>query len=222
MSDFKRCLIVFVKEPKKGFVKTRLATVLGEDTSLFLYKAFIKDTLSIARSVEAEIKILAYESFSKNPVYLSEISTGFNLYEQEGSDLGERMSSAFEYAQRQGSLSTVIIGSDSPTLPAHFIEDAFEKLVKADVVIGPSHDGGYYLIGVSGSPEGLFKDVVWSSSNVFKKTLDNAEYMEKEVALLKSWYDIDTIDDLKVLKEDVHAKESNTALFTKEALCSIV
>ncbi len=213
-----RCLIIFAKEPIRGRVKTRLAKTLGEESILSLYKAFIKDTLLIAKSVKAEKKILAYESFGGAPEYLNEISEGFSLYEQKGCDLGERMSNAFDYAQKLGSSSTVIIGSDSPTLPAHFIEEAFEKLGKANVVFGPSNDGGYYLIGVAGCCDGLFEDVVWSSEDVLKKTFHNAEYMEKTVSFLKSWYDIDVIDDLKVLKEDICAKESNGALFTKKAL----
>lgn len=213
----KRCLFIFAKEPEKGRVKTRLAGYLGEEASLVLYKAFIQDTIDIVRRVQAEEKVLAYEAGSDEPVYLRERAEGFNFYHQNGKDLGERMGNAFRYARDRGFGRTVIIGSDAPTLPAELIDEAFRKLRSNDLVLGPSRDGGYYLIGARGWCPALFDNVVWSSDHVLGTTVYNAEKANHKVQLLDPWYDIDTPDDLDRLREEL-TKRSDAARNTRKAL----
>lgn len=210
------CLIVFAKEPQKGRVKTRLAEHLGEDKSLSLYKALLKDTLNLVRRVKADKKILVYESFCEEPKFLRNIAGDFSFYSQEGNDLGERMHNALVYTKKLGALKSVIVGSDSPTLPPLFIEEAFNKLDKFDIVIGPTNDGGYYLVGLKDPCIELFRDVVWSSDTVLDTTVSNAQRLGKSIDILNSWYDIDTIDDFESLRQNVLKYDNDTASYTRD------
>ncbi len=193
------CLIIFAKEPELGRVKTRLGTLLSAQDCLGLYKAFLKDTSALVGRVDCPLKILAYDVWQKQPRYLKKIFPQCIFYRQKGKNLGERMHQAFQYAQKFGARGTVIIGSDAPTLPAEYIKQAFKRLSKKDVVLGPSYDGGYYLIGVNAPCQNLFKDVAWSCDQVLKTTLQNAESLGKRVCLLKKWWDIDDAEGLKSL-----------------------
>ncbi len=217
----KRILIVFAKEPEMGKVKTRLGTCFSESQLLKLYKAFLKDTLDIAKKVRCEEKILAFSS-TKEPQYLKKVAAGFKFYRQKGRNLGDRMHDAFVYAQKNDSNKTVIIGSDSPALPFGTLQKAFQKLDRCDLVLGPSADGGYYLIGLREPCFGLFKGVKWSSSRVLRDTLRRAEKFGKKVWLLERWYDIDEPDALARLKRYLEKKENRgVARATKKFLDSV-
>jgi rSAM/selenodomain-associated transferase 1 len=210
------CLIIFAKEPQKGRVKTRLAEHLGDDKSLALYKALLKDTLNLVRRVEVDKKILAYESFHEDPKFLRNIAGDFSFYNQEGHDLGERMHNAFGRTKKLGALKSIIVGSDAPTLPPSFIKEAFNKLDKFDIVIGPTNDGGYYLVGLKDPCIELFQDVVWSSDTVLDTTVSNAERLGKSIDILNSWYDIDTIDDFESLRQNVLKYNNDIASHTRD------
>lgn len=218
-----RTLIVFAKEPLPGAVKTRLKSCFPETDLTRLYKAFIKDTLAIAHKTRNTKMILAFSSIRTpplrlypstielisgmckitKPLYLESVGAGFELIEQKGRTLGDRMHNAFVYAHNNKSNKTVIIGTDSPTLPADMIEKAFRALSRKDVVIGPSVDGGYYLIGLKAPCAEIFNGVRWSSASVLKKTLDNAQSLGKTTALLEEWYDVDDRLSLKRLQDDL-------------------
>lgn len=202
----KNCLIVFAKEPKKRRVKTRLNR-LSEDERLNLYKAFLKDTVALAKSIKRNKRILAYDSKS-HPVYLKKIARQFKFYKQKGNNLGIRMHNAFKFAQSSRATKTVIIGTDSPTLPVDFIKDAFYRLDKNDVVVGPSRDGGYYLIGLKKPCLSLFKGIKWSSATVLMNTITNAKKLKKKTAILNQWFDIDDSKSLIYLKHTLK-KERN-------------
>lgn len=194
----KRVLIIFAKEPEIGKVKTRLRRFLSEDRILELYKAFLKDTVNTAEKVSCEEKVLAFDS-TKRPAYLKRIAKRFKFYKQEGRALGQRMHNAFVYAQEKKAAKTVIVGSDSPTLPFKMIQQAFQKLDRYDVVLGPGTDGGYYLIGLKKPCLGLFRGVKWSSPTVLGDTLKRARKLSKSVASLYKWYDVDEPGSLKYL-----------------------
>lgn len=204
----KKYLVVFAKEPKKGKVKTRLKGTYTEEECVGLYKAFLEDVLDIAGRVQADEKILTYQAEGE-PVYLKEIATGFKMVEQTGSDLGEKMHNVFNLI---GSNKTVIIGSDSPTLPASFIEEAFRGLDDNDIVLGPSEDGGYYLIALKEPCEELFNGIEWSSSRVFDQTIQKAKVLKKKIVLLSKWYDIDAPEDLAKLKHGSGAESTRDFL----------
>ena len=215
----KRCLIIFAKEPEKGRVKTRLQKLFSKEHSLNLYKAFLKDIIELTKRVTCEMKIIAYTSRNKNPIFLKQIAPSFIFYKQKGKDLGQRMHSAFKYARNKGAAKTVIIGSDSPNLPVRFINDAFRKLSSYDAVLGPSYDGGYYLIGLNRPCPSIFKSIEWSSERVLDQTVKQIDKLCKKTAMLKKWFDVDSKNDLIRLKKDLERKNSkNVPKWTKEFL----
>ncbi len=196
-------LIVFAREPEAGSAKTRLKGALSDSRRLDLYKAFLEDTRELAGRVRCGKKVLAYDSPGKAPRYLKKVFRGFRMYGQKGSSLGEKMHNAFRFAAGRGSLKTVLIGSDSPTLPVSYIDKAFRLLGSKDLVLGPSADGGYYLIALKNPCEGLFTRVRWGSGSVRTQTLRNARALKKTVSLLPLWYDVDDPPSLKRLSLDV-------------------
>jgi len=219
----KKCLIIFAKEPEKGRVKTRLQEYLGKKLCVNLYKAFLKDTVDLTDKIACEYKILAYDSRGKSPSYLKKIASRYIFYKQKGDGLGERMHNAFRFAKYAGASKMVIIGSDSPTLPASSIEKAFDLLARADVVLGPSLDGGYYLIGLKSPCAGLFNGIAWSSPMVFKNTIKNAQKLKKRAALLDKRYDIDDTRTLFRLKKDLSKiKNKGVARWTKKFMNSVI
>lgn len=214
----KRCLIIFAREPQKGRVKTRLKDCLSTRQCLNLYKAFLKDTIDIAKNIKCEDRILAYESIGK-PQYLKKIARPFRLYKQKGRNLGDKMHNAFKFAVNNKATKVVIIGSDSPTLPPGYIEEAFRRLDRNDVVVGPSYDYGYYLIGLKKACFGIFKSIQWSSDRVFAQTAKNARRLNKKIAILDKWYDIDKAETLTYLKQDLKKqKDKSVARWTRKFL----
>ena len=214
----KCCLIVFAKEPETGRVKTRLKKHLNAKSRSDLYKAFLKDTLDIARKVYCKEKVIFYQAKQK-PLYLKRTGKDFAFYKQNGKDLGERMHNAFTYAKCRSANKIVIIGSDSPNLPVKFIKIAFCRLNEYDIVIGPSSDGGYYLIGLKEPEAALFKGVKWSTSDVLDNTLKQAKNLGRSVSLLDEWHDVDDLQGLAVLKNYlVKEKNQDIAKYTRKAL----
>jgi len=215
----KRCLIVFAKEPIKGKVKTRLSPYLAESQCTELYKAFLKDIISIAQRIRCEERILAYECDTEEPVYLKKIARGFLFYRQKGKNLGQKMHNAFKFARDNKASKVVIIGSDFPNLPISFIEEAFCQLGTNDIVVGPSSDGGFYLIGLKNPNSGLFKGIQWSTNRVLKDTLKNAMGLKKKVARLNKWYDVDEPETLiRLIRDLKREKNSTIAKWTRKFL----
>jgi len=199
----KRTLIVFAREPEVGFIKTRLTGHLAPEKIVRLYCAFLKDTLQLARQVQCEERLVAYISQGE-PRYLQEIADGFSLWPQEGADLGQRMSAAMSRCFHSGpEARPIIIGSDTPHLTPARIDEAFRVLEEDDMILGPSADGGFYLIGMRVEMDDIFKDVVWSSKTVFRQTMKNAQELGRRVKLLPNSYDIDLPQDVQRLKEDL-------------------
>ena len=215
----KRCLIVFAKEPEKEKVKTRLHKDCPKDFSFNLYKSFLKDTIDIAGRAGCELRILAFRAATGNPLFLKKAAPSFLFYPQRGKDLGERMHNAFCFAKKLKSRATVIMGSDSPNLPQDIVREAFEKLRTFDAVLGPSSDGGYYLVGLRYPCPQAFKGVEWSSRTVLETTIFKLRKLKKKTALLREWYDVDEVESLKRLWKDLSRKgPGGEARFTKRFL----
>ena len=195
----KNTLIVFAKEPEKGKVKTKFKNVFTDAECQELYKAFIKDTIDIAENVQCDKKILAF-SCTGSPRFLEDNSGSLVLYEQVGRDLGEKVMDSFDFAKQNGAEKTVIIGSDSPTLPYSFVEGAFKRLDSNDIVLGPTYSGGYYLIGVKEPFSELFKNVVWGTDKILDQTIHNAKSYGKTMTFLNRWYCINKGEDLMHIK----------------------
>jgi hypothetical protein len=200
--------VLFLKYPKPGGMKTRLAAALGDDLTCGLYQCFLADLSALMHRVNAQTVIVysgpADASFSGFP--------GVPCILQRGGDIGERMFFALQDVFAQGFERAVLIGSDIPDLPAFMINDAFEILRSADVVLGPSTDGGYYLVGCTRESlrRSVFFDMVWSSHRVFSETLKRIAEVGLTSAALQPWSDIDDFDDL-ISYYERNAKKSATS-----------
>jgi len=195
-----RCVLLFVKYPTRGQVKTRLTAELGTTAAVELYRNFILDILFTLRELRIPFKIFYYPGSAKEK--LAEwLGEQYSYTPQSGENLGERMKNAFLQTFSDNFSRVVIIGSDIPDLPADFISQAFGALQSHDAVIGPSNDGGYYLIGFSQThllPE-AFEGILWGRNSVFMQTVDILNEHFRSVYLLPEWYDVDTLADLNDL-----------------------
>lgn len=205
-------LIIFAKTPVKGKVKTRLQKNLSQTNVLKLYKEFLFQTVYTAKKVRNCKKIIACYPDENHPYFKTlAMKFGFHLIKQHGSDLGNRMKNAITELLNNGYKKAVIIGCDSPTLPKEYIEKAFNVLNKKSLVIGPSCDGGYYLIGVRGVAPPIFNNIKWGTREVLKETLKRIpKKMLPSFHLLPFWYDIDTNEDLEFL--NLHKRILNASV----------
>lgn len=196
------CLMIVVKEPVVGHVKTRLAAGIGSQYALALYRAFVDDTIATARQVpEVDVALVYWPQHAR--AYFEALYPDGLLLPQSGRDLGERLLNAFEQAHAAGYERSVIVSSDSPNLPVAYLALAFEQLAHAPVVLGPCEDGGYYLIGLRQPQPALFHEIAWSTAVVYQQTVERAAAEHLMVATLPRWYDIDTSADLDRLHTDL-------------------
>ena len=185
-------IMIFARNPKLGKVKTRLAKTIGDFAALETYKILMKHTANVVEKSNAE-KIVFYSEYIDNNDVWAKIKC--KKVKQSEGDLGEKMQTAFEYAFELGHKKIVIIGSDVYSLKTEHIDSAFTQLQTHDVVIGPAHDGGYYLLGLNFIIPELFEQKKWGTSSVLENTL--ADLNELNVTLLEPLNDIDTYEDLK-------------------------
>lgn len=191
---------IFAKRPQAGQVKTRLATDLGDAVAVEFYAAFLEDLIERFRGVADRRCVGIAPDDEPTREYFRELCEGdYELWPQPETDLGGRMTAFFETACDAGASRIVLIGSDSPTLPAEYIEDAFALLETADCVLGPATDGGYYLIGFRRWPGSVLNGIQWSGPQVLSQTVRNLRAAGYHLRLLPMWYDVDTIDDLQTL-----------------------
>ena len=188
--------MVFMKNPVKGKVKTRLAATVGDDKALEIYKILLQQTATVVGEIRICDKAIFYADFiDKNDLW----SKGEKQkYVQSGVDLGERMKNAFDVAFRMGYDKAIIIGTDCYDLNAEIIEEGFEKLNANDVVIGPAMDGGYYLIGMNCLHIELFERISWSTETVLADTLRILKQAQLIHHVLPIRTDVDTEENLYV------------------------
>lgn len=190
----KSALGIFFRIPTHGKVKKRLANEIGEDAALTAYESMLEATIGNVSRLKG-IDIYGFyegEGTSLNPLP----SITVPLISQKGFNLGERMYKAIQWLFDNGYQKVSLIGTDSPDLPLAFIKDAFQKLDSYELVIGPSEDGGYYLIGMKKPLDTVFKNIKWGSNKVLKDTITNAYAAEISYFLLSEWYDIDDLNSL--------------------------
>ena len=192
-------LILFARDPVEGQVKTRLSSLLDAPTILSLYRHFLRDSIEKICSIADVDRFIGIASNPKTS-YFDDVSKsqGICLFIQKGENLGDRMRQAFADRFAEGYERVVIIGSDSPTLPAAYIAQALQS--EKEVVIGPSTDGGYYLIGMQGKVTDIFERVPWGTDSVMSETLKALKGQRAEAELLPVWYDVDLPEDLRFLK----------------------
>jgi rSAM/selenodomain-associated transferase 1 len=188
----KETLIVFVKNPEKGKVKTRLASVAGDEAALRIYCLLLEKTRSAALGVPCS-RLLCYSDYI--PVADEWPDTAFRKAVQSPGDLGQRMASAFGEAFCSGAHKAVIIGSDCPDLDAALIRNAFAALDCTDFVVGPACDGGYYLLGMKYLVPEVFQGIPWSTASVADDTLRLIRSLGMNYTLLPRLSDIDEYED---------------------------
>ena len=196
------CLIIFAKYPEAGKVKTRLGSEIGYQLSALFYKKFLNMTLNLVKEACVDKTIIAFSPESGQSFFRGFIPTNYELYLQNGKDLGGKMSNSIGAAFAAGAKKVIVIGSDSPTLPHSIINEAIRLLNTNDVVLGPAEDGGYYLIGLNKPYQTLFKNVEWSTDSVLEQTIKKINGLKIKFDLLREWYDVDDINTLYRAKSD--------------------
>ena len=218
-------LAIMAKAPRAAYSKTRLIPAIGADGAARLAAAMIRDTAALCLSVSrARRSASAAICFAPDDGegQLRELAPGVESFvAQRGESLGQRLSAAFDDLFETGAERVVVIGGDSPTLPAEVIERAFDRLDQGmDLVLGPTRDGGYYLIGLRRPTSALFVAIPWSTSRVLAATLDRAAAKELTVELLPEWYDVDEPTDLEHL-ESLFATGYEGAALTRITLAEL-
>ena len=204
-----RTIIIMAKVPRAGNVKTRLQPFLSAEQCRALAEAFLFDAINKTRNV-CDRLIIAFAPAREKNYFAHLIGENLTLIEQSGADLGEKMSDAFEFVfGLNPDAKAVMIGTDSPTFPPHFIERAFEALKSTpQTVLGKSADGGFYLIGLNKIVPRLFDRIEWSSPLVFEQIKRNIEKSNVvELKLIPNWYDVDNPNDLVNLREELLKNE---------------
>ncbi len=213
------CILMFVKYPADGKVKTRLAQDLGDQVIREIYKCFVEDLVDMLDDFGADIAVL-FDPPDAREQFGQWLGSERKFLAQTGDDLGQRMRNAFCRAFSNDYKRVVIIGSDSPDMPPILIECGLESLNDNDAVIGPSSDGGYYLIGFSteGFLKEAFEDILWSSEEVYRVTIDKLQKHKRKLCILEQWHDVDTLEDLKSLilrSKDTDFENSRTISYLK-------
>lgn len=194
----KKALIIFVRKPEAGKVKTRLAAQIGNEKALEVYIKLLQHTKFVALESDCDKYIFATENRDDNTW------RGFNIEQQSEGDLGERMAHAFENLFNKNYKKVVIIGSDCPGLSVKHLEEAFGSLNNHDVVIGPAHDGGYYLLGMKKLHKKIFENKNWSTDSVFADSMHTIDKLHLSCFQLETLIDVDEEKDLPdSLKQEV-------------------
>lgn len=195
----KNALIIFVRNPELGKVKTRLAATIGNKIALQVYNDLLSHTCKITKDLLLDKyafynqQAIGEDLWSKN---------GFYRKEQKGISLGEKMENAFEMLINEGYEKIIIIGSDCFELDESLISKAFEQLDKYDVVIGPANDGGYYLLGMKKIYSFLFRNKKWSTDSVCSDTLHDIQEQNLSCFQLPVLTDVDTEEDYNKTRKD--------------------
>jgi rSAM/selenodomain-associated transferase 1 len=213
-----RVLVIMAKAPRPGAVKTRLTPSLSPDAVTDLYSCLLDDTLALARSLgDVEVAIMCPDSDVKDLAQLA--GKEVSVVAQKGEGLAAGLISVFAHFTEGHQRRTIAFNSDSPHLPRSVLEDAFTTLAEHDVVVGPTHDGGYYLVGAKASHPALFARDGMGTSSALESLLSHARTLRLSVGFSDPFYDIDVADDLARLAAELRltpARAPRTARWLKE------
>jgi len=199
----RQALFVMAKDPRAGQVKTRLCPPLSLEVAARLYECFLLDTLDLVAGLPGVDSVVAFSPADSQEQFARLTSGRFPLIPQEGADLGARLESSFRILFQQGYARVAAISTDTPDLPAEYLQEAFFRLGETQVVLGPCPDGGYYLIGLSSPTPQLFRDMPWSTDRVVPETDARVKKMGLAISYLPEWHDVDTATDLDRLVRDL-------------------
>ena len=217
-SSTNRVLVIMAKAPRPGAVKTRLTPSLSPEAVTDFYRCLLQDTLALARSLgDVEVAIMCPDSDVNELVQLA--GSDVSVVAQRGDGLAAGLTSVFAHFIEGPQRRIIAFNSDSPHLPRSVLEDAFEMLAAHDVVVGPTHDGGYYLVGAKASHPTLFAGDGMGTSSAMERLLSRARALELSVGFADPFYDIDVADDLTRLAAELRlapARAPRTARWLKE------
>jgi rSAM/selenodomain-associated transferase 1 len=223
-----RVLVIMAKAPRPGEVKTRLTPSLSPSAVTAFYRCLLDDTLALARSLgDVEVAIMCPDSDVNELAQLAGAQLANNeasivaqkIVAQKGEGLAAGLTSVFAHFAEGHQRRIIAFNSDSPHLPRSVLEDAFETLAAHDIVVGPTHDGGYYLVGAKASHPTLFASDGLGTSNALERLLARAQALELSVGFAAPFYDVDVVDDLTRLAEELQlapARAPRTAAWLKE------
>lgn len=195
-----QAILYFVKYPTPGKVKTRLAKDLGEKEAAGLYRNLVEKNLKILNALGPVDILIYFDPAGKEKETKEWLNKNYIFWPQEGKDLGERIIHGFKMAFQNGYKKVLALGSDTLNLTKDIVAQGFEALQEKDVVIGPSKDGGYYLIGMKKDCPQLFGNIPWSTPNVLKQTAGKIYHSRLSVGLLPVLEDLDHKENLLALK----------------------
>jgi rSAM/selenodomain-associated transferase 1 len=202
-------IAIFAKAPEAGRVKTRLVPPLTMEEAARVARASLEDT---ARHIVSEVPAAWALFLDGDPDEATRAlarDAGMAMRPQEGPGLGDRLKAAFRALRAEGARRVLAIGSDSPTLDPARLHEAIESLAVCELALGPTEDGGYYLIGTSGEEESIFDGIPWGTAGAAAETLDRARVSGLGVRLLQPWYDL---DDTHALRRAYESMPSGWAL----------
>lgn len=220
--EIREALVLMARAPIEGTVKTRLVGPFTPPEVLELYLNFLRDTFRVMEEVQSErddlALVLCFTPEGTEEAFEVVEREGCLMMAQRGADLGERISTCFEDLFARGYERVVMIGADSPALPVEYVLDAFDELTDArTVAVGPTLDGGYYLIGLAGPAPQIFRDIPWSTEGVLAATRARIDAAGLRLVELPEFIDIDTPADLELL-EEVLAQDPELAPRTRRYL----
>lgn len=212
-SDAPFCLLLFVKNPIPGTVKSRLGRSIGFESAAALYRCFARDLLFATQQLGID-QLIFFAPADAATAVQDWLGAEYTYLPQQGDDLGERMAHAFTTCFERGYGGALITGSDSPDLPLAYLQTGLNALKQQQIVIGPSDDGGYYTLGLT--PEtftpDIFVDIPWSTETVFEQTLQRLH--PRPVHQLPTWYDVDTLEDLRHFHQRLSQADVQTESMT--------
>jgi rSAM/selenodomain-associated transferase 1 len=212
------CILLYAKFPEKGKVKTRLARDIGDTHAVELARRFILDIFATFARNEIPVCV-CYSPESAEEAFRQWLSDDYTYWPQHGQDLGDRMHRSFQQAFQAGYQRVIVIGSDLPDVPATLIDKAFEQLDTFDAVIGPSDDGGYYLLGFRKEtflPD-IFHNMTWSTADVYTETVERIKKAGRTFFQLPEWSDVDDVHDLyQFYKRNQSDQTSHTIAYLKQ------
>ncbi len=217
-SGHERVLVIMAKAPRPGAVKTRLAPGLLRADVTGFYCCLLDDTLALARSLgDVDVAIMCPDADVNELAQL--VGSEVSVVAQKGEGLAAGLTSVFAHFSEVHPRRTIAFNSDSPHLPRSVLENAFDTLAAHDVVVGPTHDGGYYLVGAKASHPALFANDGMGTSSALDRLLSSARTLKLSVGFADPFYDIDVADDLTRLAAELHLhpeRAPRTAQWIKE------
>jgi len=200
-------LVIMAKAPRPGMVKTRLIESLPAPAVTALYHCLLEDTLALATSLaNVEVAVMCPESDQQELAHV--LGNTVQVVAQKGQGLAAGLTSVFRHFTAAGRQRVIAFNSDSPHLPRSVLESAFERLATHDIVIGPTHDGGYYLVGARAAHPTLFESDPMGTTSALDRLLARAKALGLSTGFTEPFYDIDIANDLILLARELHLSPS--------------